>query len=238
MLCVVRRTHQAWGMVAVPEVGIGPDAEIFTKAPVLSAVGLGADIGIHPKSVWNNLEPEVVLAVNSRGRWWVPRFGNDVNLRDFEGRSALLLGKAKDNNASCAIGPFIRLCDEHFGINDIRQTELALRVEGAGDGFVMTGSSSLNKISDPLELVGHAGQDAPVSRRLHAVSRHHVRPDAGSSRTGLGFPRGWRCGVNFIRKVGKFVNRVGHSDQIAPWTFGIAGADGQSCGAGLLKVLP
>ena len=139
------------------EVGIGPDAEIFTKAPVLASVGLGADIGIHPKSVWNNPEPEVVLAVNSRGHVVGAALGNDVNLRDFEGRSALLLGKAKDNNASCAIGPFLRLFDEHFGIDDVRQTEIALRVEGSGDGFVMTGSSSLNKISrDPLELVSHA----------------------------------------------------------------------------------
>ena len=105
------------------EVGIGPDAEIFTKAPVLSAVGTGADIGIHPKSVWNNPEPEVVLAVDSRGRTVGATLGNDVNLRDFEGRSALLLGKAKDNNASCAIGPFIRLFDAHFGIDDVRRVD-------------------------------------------------------------------------------------------------------------------
>ena len=109
------------------EVGIGPDAEIFTKAQPMSAVGLGAEIGIHPKSEWNNPEPEIVLAVNSRGETVGATLGNDVNLRDFEGRSALLLGKAKDNNASCAIGPFIRLFDDDFGIDDVR----ALRARDA-----------------------------------------------------------------------------------------------------------
>ena len=124
------------------EVGIGPDAEIFTKAPVLASVGTGADIGIHSGSVWNNPEPEVVLAVNSRGQTLGAALGNDVNLRDFEGRSALLLGKAKDNNASCAIGPFIRLFDDHFGIDDVRRITVALRVDGP-EGFVLEGASSL-----------------------------------------------------------------------------------------------
>ena len=138
------------------EVGIGPDAEIFTKSQPMSSVGTGAEIGIHPASTWNNPEPEIVLAVNSRGEVRGAALGNDVNLRDFEGRSALLLGKAKDNNASCAIGPFIRLFDEHFGIDDVRRCDLAMQVEGP-DGFVMQGSSSLAKISrDPLDLVGQA----------------------------------------------------------------------------------
>ena len=120
------------------EVGIGPDAEIFTKAPTLAAVGCGADAGMHPASHWNNPEPEVVLTVNSRSQVVGATLGNDVNLRDVEGRSALLLGKAKDNNASAAIGPFIRLFDAGFGIDDVRQAELSLRVEGE-DGFVMDG---------------------------------------------------------------------------------------------------
>ena len=138
------------------EVGIGPDAEIFTKAQPMSAVGPGAEIGIHPKSEWNNPEPEIVLAVNSRGRTVGATLGNDVNLRDFEGRSALLLGKAKDNNASCAIGPFIRLFDDHFGIDDVRRCELAMRVDGP-EGFALTGASSMAMISrDPLDLVAHA----------------------------------------------------------------------------------
>src|SRR5207244_13111763 len=135
------------------EVGIGPDAEIFTKAQPMSAVGTGADIGIHPNSEWNNPEPEIVLAVNSAGRVAGATLGNDVNLRDFEGRSALLLGKAKDNNASCAIGPLVRLFDERFGIDDVRGCELAMRVDGP-DGFVLDGASSLAMISrDPLDLV-------------------------------------------------------------------------------------
>ncbi len=138
------------------EVGIGPDAEIFTKAPVLSSVGTGSHVGIHPKSHWNNPEPEIVLAVTSRGATVGATLGNDVNLRDFEGRSALLLGKAKDNNASCAIGPFIRLFDDHFGIDDVRRADLAMRVDGP-DGFTLHGSSSLAMISrDPLDIVGHA----------------------------------------------------------------------------------
>ncbi len=136
------------------EVGIGPDAEVFTKSQPMSAVGLGAEIGIHPKSDWNNPEPEIVLAVSSRGRTVGATLGNDVNLRDFEGRSALLLGKAKDNNASCAIGPFIRLFDDDFGIDDVRRCDLAMRVDGP-DGFALDGSSSMSMISrDPLDLVG------------------------------------------------------------------------------------
>src|SRR5690606_22316612 len=127
------------------EVGIGPDAEVFTKAPPMAAVGLGADVGIHPRSAWNNPEPEVVLAVNSRGETVGATLGNDVNLRDSEGRSALLLGKAKDNNASCAIGPFVRLFDAGFGIDDVRRAVVSLRVEGE-DGFVLEGRSSLSEI--------------------------------------------------------------------------------------------
>jgi fumarylacetoacetate (FAA) hydrolase family protein len=138
------------------EVGIGPDAEIFTKSQPMIAVGTGAQVGLHPGSHWNNPEPEIVLAVNSLGQVIGASLGNDVNLRDFEGRSALLLGKAKDNNASCAIGPFIRLFDSHFGIDDVRQCDLSLTVQGP-DGFVMNGSSSLSQISrDPLDLAGQA----------------------------------------------------------------------------------
>ncbi len=124
---------------------------------MLSVVGVGAEIGIHPGSAWNNPEPEVVLAVNSRGETVGAALGNDVNLRDFEGRSALLLGKAKDNNASCAIGPFTRLFDADFGINEVRRCDLAMQVAGESDGFVMQGASSLSKISrDPLDLVAQA----------------------------------------------------------------------------------
>lgn len=141
------------------EVGIGPDAEVFTKAPVLSAVGTGARIGIHPISNWNNPEPEVVLCVNSRGQTVGATLGNDVNLRDVEGRSALLLGKAKDNNASCAIGPFIRLFDRRFSMDDLRSLTLQLRVDG-GDGFVLQGQSDMSEISrDPLDLVAQTIND-------------------------------------------------------------------------------
>src|SRR5260221_604495 len=138
------------------EVGIGPDAEVFNKSQPMSAVGVGAEIGVRADSSWNNPEPEVVLAINRAGQVIGAALGNDVNLRDFEGRSALLLGKAKDNNASCAIGPFIRLFDAHFTIDDVRRAELAMRVDGP-ERFVLDGASSMRQISrDPLDLVAHA----------------------------------------------------------------------------------
>ena len=171
------------------EVGIGPDPEIFTKAQPMSSVGFGAEIGLHPRSVWNNPEPEVVIAVSSRGAVVGASLGNDVNLRDFEGRSALLLGKAKDNNASAAIGPFIRLLDDGFTLADVASAQVSLTVEGE-DGFVLQGASSMSQISRGIgELVeaamgayhqypdGMALSWGPCSRRLRiaiapaAVSR-------------------------------------------------------------------
>jgi fumarylacetoacetate (FAA) hydrolase family protein len=204
------------------EVGIGPDAEIFTKSQPMSAVGTGSEIGIHPDSAWNNPEPEVVLAVNSRGEVRGAALGNDVNLRDFEGRSALLLGKAKDNNASCAIGPFIRLFDEHFGIDDVRGCDLSMKVAGT-DGFVMDGASSLSKISrDPLDLV------------QQAIGSNHQYPDGFMLFLGTMFaPTQDRHGPGqgFTHVVGDVVtvstprlgtlaNRVNTSDKVAPWTYG------------------
>ncbi len=147
------------------EVGIGPDAEVFSKAQVLSSVGHGADVGLHPISTWNNPEPEVVLAVTSQGEIKGATLGNDVNLRDVEGRSALLLSKAKDNNASCAIGPMIRLFDDRFSLDDVRDTDLTLTVTGE-DGFVLNGQSSMSQISrDPADLV------------RQTIGRHHQYPD-------------------------------------------------------------
>lgn len=205
------------------EVGIGPDAEIFTKAPVLAAVGTGAEIGIHPESAWNNPEPEVVLAVNSRGVAVGAALGNDVNLRDFEGRSALLLSKAKDNNASCAIGPFIRLFDDSFGIDDVRRCVVDLSVEGE-DGYVLHGSSSMDQISrDPLDLVAQA------------INRNHQYPDGfllflgtlfaptqDRDTVGSGFTHrlGDRVSIRSAQ-LGALHNRVNHSDVVPPWEFGV-----------------
>jgi fumarylacetoacetate (FAA) hydrolase family protein len=207
------------------EVGIGPDAEVFTKAQPMSAVGFGAAVGLHPDSQWNNPEPEVVLAVNGRAEVVGATLGNDVNLRDIEGRSALLLGKAKDNNASCAIGPFIRLFDdEHFTLDTVRQAEVSLRIEGADDGFVLDGVSRMQQISrDPLELVGHA------------CGPHHQYPDGFMLFLGTMFSpiqdRG-APGVGFTHRLGDRVtiaspalgalfNTVQRSDALPPWTYGV-----------------
>jgi len=206
------------------EVGIGPDAEIFTKSQPMSAVGTGAEVGIHPGSAWNNPEPEIVLAVDSCGRVKGAALGNDVNLRDFEGRSALLLGKAKDNNGSCAIGPFIRVFDAGFTIDDVRNCDLSMQVTGE-QGFTMQGASSLSKISrDPLDLAGQA------------IGKHHQYPDGLVLFLGTMFaPTQDRHGPGqgFTHEVGDVVtvstgklgllaNRVNHSDKIQPWTYGIA----------------
>jgi fumarylacetoacetate (FAA) hydrolase family protein len=206
------------------EVGIGPDAEVFSKAPVLSAVGPGADIGLHPDSKWNNPEPEVVLAVSSRGRIVGATLGNDVNLRDIEGRSALLLPKAKDNNASCAIGPMIRLFDAGFGLDAVRAAELALTVEGQ-DGYTLAGRSSMKEISrDPEDLV------------RQTIGPHHQYPDGLMLFLGTLFaPTEDRDvpGEGFTHRLGdrvtiaapglgRLVNTVRLSTECPEWTFGIA----------------
>jgi fumarylacetoacetate (FAA) hydrolase family protein len=205
------------------EVGLGPDPEVFTKAPVMASVGLGAEVGIAAASTWNNPEPEVVLAVDSRGAAVGATLGNDVNLRDVEGRSALLLSKAKDNNASCAIGPFVRLFDDRFGIDDVRGLELRLEVVGA-DGYVLDGVSSMREISrDPLALVA----------ATH--SRDHQYPDGFFLFTGTLFaPTEDRdeAGRGFTHKVGDVVristprlgtlaNVVRYAEDAPPWTFGV-----------------
>ncbi len=205
------------------EVGIGTDAEIFTKAPVLAAVGTGQNIGIHPKSEWNNPEPEVVLVANSRGQILGATLGNDVNLRDFEGRSALLLSKAKDNNASCSIGPFIRLFDETFNLNDVRACDVELEIQGT-DNFVLHGLSSMSQISrDPEDLA------------QQTLNENHQYPDGFVLFLGTLFaPTKDRekIGGGFTHKVddlvrihspklGTLYNTVTTSDKAKPWNFGI-----------------
>ena len=206
------------------EVGIGPDAEVFTKSQPMSAVGHGAAVGIHPESKWNNPEPEIVLAVNSANEVLGATLGNDVNLRDIEGRSALLLGKAKDNNASCAIGPFIRMFDQHFSIDTVRNAEVSLLIEGRDDGFQLAGTSRMREISrDPLDLVKQTS------------GRHHQYPDGFMLFLGTMFsPTKDRdaAGGGFTHHLGDvvsirspalgtLVNHVQRSDQLPPWTFGV-----------------
>ncbi len=204
------------------EVGIGPDAEIFTKAQPMSAVGVGAEVGIHPRSEWNNPEPEIVLAVNDRGRVAGATLGNDVNLRDFEGRSALLLGKAKDNNASCAIGPFIRLFDEHFGIDDIRHADVALHVDGT-DGFSFAARSSMAEISrDPLEIVQQTiGPSHQYPDGFMLFLGTMFAPTIDRLAPGQGFTHLLGDVVTVATPLlGTLVNRVNRSDKVSPWTFG------------------
>lgn len=218
------------------EVGIGPHAEVFTKAQPMAAVGWGASVGLHPVSSWNNPEPEVVLAVDSTGRIVGATLGNDVNLRDVEGRSALLLGKAKDNNAAAAIGPFVRVFDGSFGLNEVRGLELSLRVEGR-DGFVMTGRSSMTQISrDPVDLV------------RQTCGRHHQYPDGfmlylgtlfapvqDRDAPGQGFTHHMGDVVTIsATALGTLVNTVRLATEAPEWTFGTAALMRNLAGRGLI----
>jgi fumarylacetoacetate (FAA) hydrolase family protein len=218
------------------EVGIGPDAEIFTKSQVMSAVGFGADIGIHPMSSWNNPEPEAVIVSNSKGKIIGATLGNDVNLRDVEGRSALLLGKAKDNNASCALGPFIRLFDESFSLDDVSAMDIKLDVVH-DDGFHLAGGSNMKKISR-----------SPASLSKATLNQHHQYPDGFVLFCGTVFaPTHDRDGKGqgFTHKhgdrvsvsnplIGALHNVVRSTDQCAPWTFGVSHLMRNLAGRGLL----
>lgn len=206
------------------EVGIGPDAEVFTKCPPMSAVGFGAEVGVRADSTWNNPEPEIVLVIDAAGRCLGATLGNDVNLRDFEGRSALLLGKAKDNNASCAVGPFIRLFDDTFTLDDVRTCDVTLEIEGT-DGFALSGVSSVGKISrDLLDLVGQTiGADHQYPDGFVLFIGTMFAPTQDRDAPGQGFTHKIGDVVRIVSpRLGNLVNTVNHCDRIAPWTFGVS----------------
>jgi fumarylacetoacetate (FAA) hydrolase family protein len=206
------------------EVGIGPDAEVFSKSQPMSSVGFGADVGLYPTSKWNNPEPEIVLAVNSAGKIAGATLGNDVNLRDIEGRSALLLGKAKDNNGSCAIGPFVRLFDESFTLDTVREASVSLRIEGAHDGFVLDGVSHMREISrDPADLVAQthgAHHQYPDGFMLFLGTMFSPIKDRDTPGGGFTHHLGDVVTIS-TPSLGAIVNTVRLSTEIEPWTFGV-----------------
>lgn len=218
------------------EVAIGPDAEVFTKAPVLAAVGPGAEIGVRGDSSWNNPEPEVVLVVDPAGRAVGATLGNDVNLRDFEGRSALLLGKAKDNNASAALGPLVRLFDDGFTLDDVRQADVRLEVEGE-DGFRLEGRSSMSQISrDPATLVAQTinlNHQYPDGLVLYLGTMFAPVEDRDTPGQGFTHKVGDRVRVSSPR-LGVLENRVATCDQAPPWTFGVGALMQNLAARGLL----
>ncbi len=221
------------------EVAIGPDAEVFTKSPVLSAMGWGAEIGVRSDSDWNNPEPEVVLVCDAKGRPLGATLGNDVNLRDFEGRSALLLGKAKDNNASCAIGPFLRMFDADFTLDAVRQAEVSLEIEGL-DGYRLSGLSSMAQISrDPLELIRQTLSEHQYPDGFVLFLGTLFAPTQDRDLPGQGFTHkvGDRVRVS-SPGLGVLENTVVTSKAAAPWRFGIAALMTNLAGRGLLRGEP
>ena len=217
------------------EVAIGPDAEVFTKSPVLSTIGWGGAIGVRSDSTWNNPEPEVVILADSAGKAVGATLGNDVNLRDFEGRSALLLGKAKDNNASCAIGPFVRLFDDGFSMDDVREAEVELLIEGE-DGYRLTGISSMNQISrDPETLLRHTMSEHQYPDGFVLFLGTLFAPTQDRDEPGHGFTHKIGDVVTIATpRIGRLVNPVTTSKAAPPWQFGIGDLIRNLAGRGLL----
>ncbi|MEG3088917.1 fumarylacetoacetate hydrolase family protein [Sphingomonas sp. PB4P5] len=217
------------------EVAIGPDAEIFTKSPVLSTVGLNAEIGVRSDSTWNNPEPEIVLVADSCGRAVGATLGNDVNLRDFEGRSALLLGKAKDNNASCSIGPLIRLFDAQFTMDDVRAADVALTIAGT-DGYTLNGASTMREISrDPEDLLAQAMSEHHYPDGFVLFCGTLFAPTQDRDEPGRGFAHKPGDVVTITSaRLGTLVNTVTTSRDAPAWRVGIGALMRNLAARGLL----
>jgi fumarylacetoacetate (FAA) hydrolase family protein len=217
------------------EVAIGPYAEVFTKAPVLASIGPLGDIGVRSDSTWNNPEPEVVLLVNAAGETLGATLGNDVNLRDIEGRSALLLGKAKDNNASCAIGPLVRLFDDGFTLDDVRHAEVDLVIEGP-EGYRLEGRSNMAEISrDPLDLVRQTLSEHQYPDGFVLFLGTLFAPTQDRDDPGRGFTHKVGDVVSISTpRLGRLVNTVTTSANAAPWSQGIAALYANLAARGLL----
>jgi len=206
------------------EVGFGPDVELFTKAQPLSAVGTGAEIAVLPTSKQTFAEPEVVLMLNADGKICGATLGCDMTARDVEARSLLLLGRAKDQNATCAVGPFIRLFDQTFSLPNVQGMNLTYAFEGADDA-VFTDTGSMDQIGRGL-----------ITLARQVVNEHHGYPDgvalftgcmfkAPSSRGASDTPFTHQVGDVVIIKaspLGTLINRVNTTDKVRPWSFGMS----------------
>jgi fumarylacetoacetate (FAA) hydrolase family protein len=189
----------------------------------MSSVGWGDYVGVRTQSTWNNPEPEIVVVVDRGGKAVGATLGNDVNLRDYEGRSALLLGKAKDNNAASALGPFIRMFDDKYTIDDVRKAVVELEIVGT-DNYRLEGKSTMAEISrDPLDLVKQTISEHQYPDGFVLFLGTLFAPTQDRDVKGSGFTHKEGDVVRISTpKLGVLENRVTTSKAAPPWNFGIS----------------
>jgi len=206
------------------EVGIGPDVEVFTKSQPMSAIPCGSQLGVLETSQWNNPEPEVAFLVSPQGSFLGAALANDVNLRDYEGRSSLLLGKAKDQNGSCPIGPMFRLFDDSYSLDDAANTEVNLSIVGE-DGFCSTGENRMSEISRSVDSiikqVCNGSHQYPDGIAIMLGTMFAPTEDRGEEGMGFTHKVGDRVEIS-SPKLGKLVNWVNYCHEIPEWSYGIA----------------